>query len=117
MASAESITYGAIKALAAGHVYPDVAPANRVKPYIVYQAVGGADETTFDGVDALQNSRMQVSVWADSRAAASALIQQVRAALTAEPVLGVPIGAPVSVYEDDTKLYGSRQDYSIWYQE
>ncbi|WP_250451203.1 DUF3168 domain-containing protein [Caballeronia sp. ATUFL_M2_KS44] len=117
MASAESITYGALKALAGGRVYPDVAPASPTKPYIVYQSIGGTDETTFDGADTLQNSRMQVSVWSISRSEAATLIQQVRAALTAEPVLGVPIGAPVSVYEDDTKLYGSQQDFSLWFKE
>ncbi|VVE87561.1 DUF3168 domain-containing protein [Pandoraea bronchicola] len=117
MASAEAVVFAAIKALASGRVYPDVAPANVAKPYIVYQAVGGADETTLDGVDTLQNSRMQVSVWSESRAVTSALIQQVRAALAGEPVRSMPIGAPVSVYEDDTKLYGSQQDFSIWYQE
>ena len=117
MASAESVTFGAIKALAGGRVYPDVAPAGAALPRIVYQSVGGVDETTFDGSDMLQNSRVQVSVWTTTRAEAATIMQQVRAALTAEPVRGVPIGAPVSVYEDDTKLYGSRQDYSIWYQE
>jgi hypothetical protein len=117
MASAESITYGALKALVNGRVYPDVAPAGVSRPFVVYQSVGGVDETTFDGADTLQNSRMQVSVWATSRSEAATIIQQVRAALTAEPVLGVPIGAPVSVYEDDTKLYGSQQDFSIWWRE
>ncbi|WP_250467634.1 DUF3168 domain-containing protein [Caballeronia sp. GAFFF2] len=117
MASAESVTFGAIKTLAGGRVYPDVAPASPVKPYIVYQSVGGVDETTFDGADTLQNSRMQVSVWATSRGDAATIIQQVRAALTAEPVRGVPIGAPVSVFDDDTKLYGSQQDFSIWWKE
>ncbi|MDR8398277.1 DUF3168 domain-containing protein [Paraburkholderia sp. USG1] len=117
MASAESVTFAAIKTLAGGHVYPDVAPAGASTPYIVYQSVGGVDETTFDGTDTLQNSRMQVAVWSATRAEAASIIKQVRAALTAEPVAGVPIGAPVSVYEDATKLYGSRQDFSIWYQE
>ena len=117
MATAESVTFGAIKTMAGGRVYPDVAPPSAVKPYLVYQSAGGVDETTFDGADTLQNSRMQVCAWATSRAEAATLIQQVRDALTAAPVSGTPIGAPVSVYEDDTKLYGSRQDYSIWYQE
>ncbi len=66
-------------------VYPDVAPATPVKPYIVYQAIGGVDETTFDGADTLQNSRMQVSVWSTSRSEAASIIKQVRSALTAEP--------------------------------
>ncbi|WP_186137962.1 DUF3168 domain-containing protein [Burkholderia gladioli] len=115
MATAESVTYGALKALAGGRVYPDVAPATAAKPYIVYQSVGGVDETTFDGADTLQNSRMQVAVWSMSRGEAATIIGQVRQALTDLPVLATPIGAPTSVYEDDTKLYGSRQDFSIWY--
>lgn len=117
MATVESIVDAALVALAGGRVYPDVAPAGAPTPYIVYQSVGGVDETTFDGTDTLQNSRMQVAVWSATRAEAASIIKQVRAALTAEPVAGVPIGAPVSVYEDGTKLYGSRQDFSIWYQE
>lgn len=117
MATAESVTVAAIKTLAGGRVYPDVAPSTPTRPYIVYQAVGGVDETTFDGPDTLQNSRMQVAVWSTTRLEAVSIIQQVRALLTDAPVLGVPIGAPVSVYEDDTKLYGSRQDFSIWYRE
>ncbi|WP_438391081.1 DUF3168 domain-containing protein [Caballeronia sp. DA-9] len=117
MSTAESITYTALKTLAGGRIYPDVAPASPLKPYVVYQSVGGVDETTFDGPDTLQNSRMQVFVWSISRSEAATIIQQVRGALTAAPVNGVPIGAPVSIYEDVTKLYGSQQDFSIWYQE
>jgi hypothetical protein len=120
MASLESIMTGTLKALVTNadnsyRVYADVAPATVVKPYITYQSVGGQDETTFDGLNALQNSRMQVNVWAITRVSASALMQQVLQALTAAPVRGTPIGAPVSVYEEDTKLYGSRADISIWY--
>ncbi|WP_341866812.1 DUF3168 domain-containing protein [Caballeronia pedi] len=106
-----------MKSLASGRVYPSVAPAGTARPYIVYQGAGGVDETTFDGADALQNRRVQVVVWATTAGEAESINQQVRAALTAEPVRGVPIGAPVDVYEDDTKLYGSQQDFSIWYKE
>ena len=115
MASAESVTYGALQALAGGQVYPDVAPSGTAAPYIVYQSVGGVDETTFDGLNQLQNSRMQVAVWTSSRLGTSALMQQVLSALTVAPILGTPIGAPVSEYEDDTKLFGSRLDISIWF--
>ena len=115
MATAEAIVYGALKMLAGGRIYPDVAPASPTKPYLVYQSVGGVDETTFDGLNEQQNSRMQVAVWSLSRAEAAAIMQQILQALTAAPVRGTPIGAPVSVYEDDTKLYGSRTDISIWF--
>ena len=115
MSSAEAIVYGATQALVAGRCYPDVGPDNVVKPYITYQAVGGQDETTFDGLNQLQNTRMQVNVWTTSRSTAVALMQQVLQALTVAPIYGTPIGAPVSEYEDDTKLYGSRLDISIWF--
>jgi hypothetical protein len=120
MASAEAIVVAALKGLVPGpngtfRVYPDVAPAGAVMPYITYQGVGGQDETTFDGLNTLQNKRMQINVWAAERAAAAALEIPILQALTAAPVLGTPIGAPVSVYEDDTKLFGSRLDISIWF--
>lgn len=115
MATAEGLVDTALAGLADGRVYPDVAPANTARPYIVYQAAGGVDETTFDGMSQLQNCRMQVAVWADGRLSAALLMQQVLQALTAAPVRGKPIGAPVSDYEDDTHLYGSRIDLSIWF--
>ncbi|MDR6447482.1 hypothetical protein J2794_003598 [Paraburkholderia terricola] len=117
MASAKAIVYAVLKVLVGGRVYPSVAPAGVTRPYIVYQGVGGQDETTFDGPDSLQNRRVQVVVWSTIAGEADSINEQVRAALAAEPVGGVPLGAPVDVYEDDTKLYGSQQDFSIWYQE
>lgn len=115
MASAESITYGALKALVGGRVYPALAPAGVAKPYITYQAVGGQDSGTLTGINALQNKRMQINIWADSRSDVAALEMPVLTALTAPGIAGAPIGAPVSDYESDTKLYGSRIDVSIWY--
>lgn len=115
MASAESIVYGALRALVEDRVYPDEAPFGAVRPYIVYQAVGGQDTNTTDGPADLQNCRMQVAVWADSRAVATSTMRAAFAALTVDAIRGVPIGAPVSTYESDTKLYGSRLDYSLWF--
>lgn len=37
------------------------------------------------------------------------------AALCDDVIKGTPIGEPVDVYEEATKLYGSRLDISIWY--
>jgi hypothetical protein len=115
MATAESIVDAALSQIAGGRIYPDVAPAGAAKPYVVFQSVGGVDETTFDGLNELQNSRMQVAVWSLNRPEAATVMQQILQALTAAPVRGTPIGAPVSVYEDDTKLFGSRLDVSIWF--
>ena len=115
MASAESIVYGALRSLVADRVYPDVAPLGAQRPYITYQAVGGQDVNALGGPADLQNSRMQINVWADSRASAATTMGAAFTAMTADAVKGIPIGAPVSTFEQDTKLYGSRLDYSLWF--
>ncbi|MGO4278212.1 DUF3168 domain-containing protein [Cupriavidus sp. RAF20_2] len=112
--SAESIIVAALAGLNV-KVYPDVAPAVSTGPYITYQAVGGQDTNALDGPADLQNARMQVNVWAPTRGAAVSTMRAVFAALTDPTVGGIPIGAPVSTYESDTKLYGSRLDVSIWF--
>lgn len=119
--SAEAIVFDALKGLVANgdgtyRCYPDVAPDMVVRPYITYQAVGGQSANYLkNNVAAQQNARVQVNVWADDRAMAIALMQQVIGALTPPPINATNIGAPVSSREPDTKLYGSRLDFSIWF--
>jgi Protein of unknown function (DUF3168) len=96
-------------------VFPDVAPANTVTPYSTYQAVGGAPSATLDGISTTRNCRMQINVWAADRETATSCMDQAMAALCGDAIKGMPIGEPVSVREEDTKLYGSRLDISIWY--
>lgn len=113
--SAESIVYNALRALAAGGVYPDVAPIGVTTPFIVYQAVGGQSTNYLSNTDNLQNARVQVAVWATDRLTASGVMQGVIAALTGPSIKATTIGAPVSSYEFDTRLYGARLDFSIWF--
>ncbi|MBJ9687516.1 DUF3168 domain-containing protein [Burkholderia vietnamiensis] len=118
--SAELIVVGALKSLVANgdgthRCFPDVAPQLTARPYITYIAAGGQSTNYLDDTVALQNSRIQVSVWADDRASAGRLMQSVIGALTGEPINATSIGAPVGVYESDTKLRGSRLDFSIWF--
>lgn len=118
--SAELIVYTALKGLVPVgddkfRCYPDIAPLGTVRPYITYQQAGGKDAHTLNGDAGISNSRMQINVWADSRTAATALMASVKVTLESDPIKAVPIGEPVSEYEEDTKLYGSRLDFSIWY--
>lgn len=114
--TAESIVYGALSALANGNVYPDVAPAATVAPWITYQAVGGQTFVTLDAdTPSTRNSRMQVTVWAKTRSQSASIMEQVFQALVNPAVKAVPIGAPVSTFEADTLLYGSTLDFSITY--
>jgi hypothetical protein len=58
---------------------------------------------------------MQINVWGATRVQVSPLARQVEDALKATAALYPTIlGAAVAVYEPDTKLYGSRQDFSFW---
>ncbi|MFM0210446.1 DUF3168 domain-containing protein [Paraburkholderia sediminicola] len=119
--SAEAIVSAALKPLVLNadgttfRVYPDVAPAGTLRPYITYQAVGGQSPNYLNNTVDLENARMQINVWADTRSAARALMKSVITTLSAPPILATTIGAPVSNYEADTKLYGSREDFSIWF--
>ncbi|RQU14191.1 DUF3168 domain-containing protein [Burkholderia cenocepacia] len=119
MATVESIIYGALKTLAAGNVFPDVAPGGfQLKgiPWITYQAVGGNVYATLDGnTPVTRNARVQVAVWAHTRLAAADLMEQVFQSLANSTVQAVPIGAPVSVFESETLMYGSRIDFSVTY--
>jgi hypothetical protein len=96
-------------------VFPDVAPEGTPTPWITYQSAGGQDANDLDGPADRMNTRMQIGVWASTRREATLTMNLVIAAICGDPLDGVPIGAPVSIYEQPTKLYGSRLDFSIWY--
>ena len=114
--SAESQMFAALRTLVSDRVYPDLAPDPVTKPYIVYQQVGGA-AVQFVGADvpSKKNSRMQVSVWGETRTQVSALAVQVEDTLRGTASLQtIVLSAPVATYDPDTKLRGSQQDFSIW---
>lgn len=115
--SMEEDIANALNSLVANRVYPDVAPTKVQKSYIVYQQVGGvAINYVEGGVVGQSNARVQVAVWSGTRLEASALSRQAEAALRQVASLKTTVlGAPVSVYDEDTKLYGSRQDFSVWF--
>ncbi|MBR8344654.1 tail completion protein gp17 [Burkholderia ambifaria] len=119
--SAEAIAVAAIKPLVDNgdgtfRCYPDEAPANVQRPYVVYQSAGGKSASYLnETVSAQQNTRLQVAVWADDRMTANAIMKDIIAALCVPPINATSMGAPASARDFDTKLYGSRLDFSIWF--
>ncbi len=113
----ESQIFNALKTLVSERVYPDVAPDQPVLPYITYQGVGGSAINFIDGdLPGKRNARIQVTIWASTRLEASALAEQAEDAMRTVTALQTTVlGAAVSDYEEETKLYGSRQDFSVWY--
>lgn len=113
--SIDAIVRTALDPLVNERVFPDIAPMGTVRPYATYQAAGGDLATTLDGPSSTRSARIQVNVWCDARIEATALMDQVIEALCGDDIAAVPIGGPVSGHEEDTNLYGSRLDFSIWY--
>lgn len=113
--SMESDLHGTLAALCP-RVYPDLAPEGTARPYITWQGLGGASARFLNNEAAdKRNTYMQINVWATTRLAALALIRQVEDALCASALFTArPSGEPLSTYEEDTKLYGCIQRFSIW---
>lgn len=109
--------FNAIKSLVSDRVYPDLAPLNATKPYITYQQVGGSSVNFVAGsVPSKKNGRFQINCWASTRLAAATLARQVEDTLRPVAALQTTVlAAPVAVYEEDTKLFGMRQDFSFWH--
>jgi len=98
-------------------VFPDIGPEPLpVRPYVTWQQVGGEAITFLDRtLPGKRNARMQINVWADTRLAANTLALQIENALRLSTAFQAsPVGALVSGYELDVKLYGCRQDFSIY---
>jgi hypothetical protein len=105
----------ALAAVAGGRTHPDVPPDNPTFPLNVYQQVGGAVLNPLEGGDPNQdNARVQIVTWAKTRLEAASVARAVRLAMSSA-LNATLLGAPVSVYDETTKLYGARADYSVWY--
>lgn len=114
--TAESIIFATLRGLVADRVFPDVAPEGTARPYCTYQQVGGAAVNFTDGgIPSKRNGRYQINCWSDSRPQAALLARSVESALRPVPtLLTTVLGGPVAEYEEDTKLFGTRQDFSFW---
>lgn len=102
----------AIGALVSGRCYPLIAPEKPVAPYAVYFQVANAPEVTMETTVPVENTRVQVDVYAKTYAEAQSLADAARSAmlnLGAVPLLSVDL------YEQEVKLYRVAQDFSIWF--
>ncbi|MGE3346056.1 MAG: DUF3168 domain-containing protein [Ramlibacter sp.] len=101
----------------AGRLFPDVAPANTTRPYGTWQQVGGESVTFVEAAKASKkNARIQINVWGITRLEANAKARAIEDLMVANaPLQATALGAFTAVYEEDTKLYGTRQDFSVWF--
>jgi hypothetical protein len=96
--------------------FPDIAPTTTAKPYVTYQQIGGAALNFLDKqVPSKRNARVQINVWADTRASAVSTMQAIEDAIRMSSAFqGEPESAMLSDYDHDMLVYGSAQDFNIW---
>lgn len=110
--SIETSVVAALTSLVAGRVYPaGSVPATPTVPYIVYQAVTNRPENTLSSGVIKRNKRMQIDGYASTYAAMKTLETGIQATMTA---IGTELMTQ-NLYEPDTKLNRTLQDYSCWY--
>jgi Protein of unknown function (DUF3168) len=82
-------------------------------PYIVILRVSSVQNVALGGPSDLQNTRLQVDIYAKTVAEIDALGRQVSAAFTGWSVKNVPL-LTMDTFEPDTKLFHTVKDFSIW---
>lgn len=122
--SIETAVYATLKSLVDNRVYRDVVPGDRrdLLPRITFQQVGGEAINFLSGdVPSKKNARVQVNCWADRRDDAMALARLAEDALRANTALSTQVlGAATATFEpragaNGADLYGSMQDFSLWF--
>lgn len=98
-------------------VFPDTAPALTATPYVIFQQMGGQVINPMDNsAPGLRNARMLVRVWSNKRTEAVELADQIEDAMRSAPGFKArPDAAKFNDYDDELNLYGSEQEYSVWY--
>lgn len=109
--------YAALGVLVGTRVYPDVAPIDVAKPYVVWSEVGNTPMNSIAGgtVDT-HNYRIQVVALGLTALSARNVMEQVRAAMAAASLFkALELDYASTDFEDGSKVFGVRADFSIWY--
>lgn len=97
-----------LAALVAARVTPDVMDEPATFPAVTYQKTGGGSARGALSDPPLMHASFQVSSWAKSRAQASSIAAQVRAAMDRRRKVTVAgVAVDDCFYEDDVDLYDS----------
>lgn len=109
--------HAGLAALVGVRVYPDVAPIGVAAPYVVWNEVGATPMNNMSGdAPSLNNYRVQVVSLGVTALQARNVAVQVRAAMqAASQFKSLEVDFASADFEDGSKIYGARSDYSIWY--
>lgn len=113
-----SILQPLLEPLAPGGAWPMVAAQGTAAPYIVFQRVGSGVLNIIDGPPPLDNTDMQIDVYActyeSALSVAAAIDDTLQAAAQAGTFGCYAIVSPRDLFESDTRLYRVLMEYSFW---
>jgi len=97
--------------------WSDFAASVKTRPFITFQQIGGQVINPLSNEPpGRRNATVQINVWADTRDEARALMNQIEDALRAATgFVAQPQSAAFNDYDHDMRVYGSQQDFSVWY--
>ena len=109
--------HAGLSALVGVRIYPDVAPIGVATPYVIWSEVGNAPMNNLSGgVPDVNNYRVQVVCLAATALQARNAADQVRAAMAAATEFkSQEVDYASADFEDGSKVYGVRADFSVWY--
>lgn len=90
-----------------------IAPQNSVLPYITYQRISNQVNNTLANGPSIDNTRMQIDIFASTYASAQTVAQAVTAAMKAWSVQNVKL-LEYDLYESDVRVFRVLMDFSIW---
>jgi hypothetical protein len=105
-----------VAALVAARIYPVRMPQQPTLPCITYIRVDGVPQYTHSGRSDLVQSRLQISCWATTYAAAIALADAVKASIDSFPE-NATVEAFPDMYDPETQVYHVPVDIITWYKE
>lgn len=100
--------------LAAGGAWYGVNTAEpAVYPYIVIQRVASAPNVALVGPSDLQNTRVQIDIYARRIAEAASIETALETTMSACAITNVPVSS-MDFFEDDVRAFRVSKDYSVW---
>lgn len=108
--------FAALGALVGTRIYPDIAPMGVATPYVVWSEVGATPVNGLGGHQGLTQYRVQIVTLAGSALQARSVGEQVRAAMAAATDFkSIELDFASADFEEGSKAFGVRSDFSIWY--
>ncbi len=110
----QEVLYAKLHNITLGRIYPLIAPADVVKPYIVYTRIPSETENTIDEEPGLFNTRLQIDTYHTTYQNALIVAAQVRNEMTTLQYKNIHVYEQ-DFYDTDSNLYRVMMEYSIWH--